>query len=87
MLHKNQPLDKEMRLMKLKIKKGDSVTVNTGADKGKTGKVLKVYTNSLRVTVEGVNFKKRHVKPTQTSPQGGITTKEYPIHYSNIQKA
>lgn len=71
--------------MKLKIKKGDMVQVTTGANKGKTGKVLSVDTKECRVVVEGINLRKKHVKPTQTAPQGGIVSKEAPIHYSNVQ--
>lgn len=71
--------------MKLKIKKGDSVQVISGANKGKTGKVLRVDTKDFRIVVEGLNLRKKHVKPTQTSPQGGIISKEAPIHYSNVQ--
>jgi len=70
--------------MKLKIKKGDIVSVISGSQKGKTGKVLAVSKKNLNVLVEGVNLRKKHVKPTQQSPQGGIITKEAPIHYSNV---
>jgi len=73
--------------MKLKIKKGDQVKVIAGADKGKTGKVTKIMTKEMRVVVEGINLRKRHVKPTQKNPQGGIVAKEAPIHYSNVQLA
>jgi len=70
--------------MKLKIKKGDVVTVIAGSNKGKTGKVIAVDTLALRVTVEGVNLAKKHTKPSQKNPQGGIATKEAAIHYSNV---
>lgn len=69
---------------KLKIKKNDTVKVIAGSDKGKTGKVLRVFTDAQRVLVEGVNVRKRHVKATQTS-EGGIESKEAPVHYSNVQ--
>jgi large subunit ribosomal protein L24 len=68
----------------LKIKKNDLVVVIAGNDRGKRGKVLKVYPDKRRVIVEGVNFVKKHQKPTQTRPQGGIMTREGSIHISNI---
>lgn len=74
-------------MSKLFIRKNDVVVVTTGKDKGKSGKVLKVDTKNMKLTVEGVNLVKRHVKPTQTNPQGGITQKEAGIHYSNVMLA
>jgi len=68
----------------LKIKKGDTVIVVSGDDKGKVGKVLKVFPKKQRVIVEGVNFIKRHTRPSQKNPQGGIIEKEAPIHISNV---
>ncbi|MCX7875912.1 MAG: 50S ribosomal protein L24 [Melioribacteraceae bacterium] len=68
----------------MKIKKNDNVIVISGNYKGKTGKVLKVFRDEERVIVEGVNIRKRHTKPTQKNPQGGITEKEAPIHVSNV---
>ncbi|MBI5808732.1 MAG: 50S ribosomal protein L24 [Ignavibacteriales bacterium] len=68
----------------MKIKKNDNVIVISGNYKGKTGKVLKVFKSEDRVIVEGVNLRKRHSKPTQKNPQGGITEKEAPIHVSNV---
>lgn len=70
--------------MKLKIKKGDLVEVIAGKDKGKQGKVIGVIIDKSRVLVEGVNRVKRHTKPSQKNPQGGILEKEAPIHYSNV---
>ncbi len=70
--------------MKLKIKKGDLVEVIAGKDKGKQGKVIGVMIDKSRVLVEGVNRVKRHTKPSQKNPQGGILEKEAPIHYSNV---
>lgn len=70
--------------MKLKIKKNDNVIVIAGNEKGKTGKVLKVFPKKQRVIVEGVNIRKRHSRPTRSNPQGGIIKKEAPIHISNI---
>ena len=69
---------------KLSLKKDDQVQVIAGRDKGKTGKVLKVDLKSGRVTVEKINMVKRHTRPSQKNPQGGILEKETPIHYSNI---
>ena len=68
----------------MKIKKGDTVQVTTGNDAGKTGRVIKVYLDKDRVVVEGVNIVKKHARPTQDNPQGGIMEKEASIHISNI---
>ena len=68
----------------MKIKKGDNVQVTTGNDTGKTGRVIKVYLDKDRVVVEGVNIMKKHARPTQDNPQGGIMEKEASIHISNI---
>ncbi len=70
--------------MRLKIKKNDNVIVIAGNEKGKTGKVLKVFPKKQRVIVEGVNIVKRHTRPSQKNPQGGIIKKEAPIHISNV---
>ena len=59
--------------------------VTTGADKGKTGRVLRVITDKNRVVVEGINRVWKHVKPTQRNPQGGRIQKDNPIHISNVQ--
>jgi large subunit ribosomal protein L24 len=67
------------------ITKNDTVMVIAGDDRGKTGKVLKVFPETERVIVEKVNFVKRHVRPTQRTTQGGIQSKEAPIHVSNVQ--
>ena len=68
----------------MKIKKNDNVVVITGNDKGKTGKVLKVFPSVSKVIIEGINLRKRHTKPNQKQPQGGIIEKEAPIHVSNV---
>ena len=68
----------------MKIRKNDAVVVISGNSKGKTGKVLKVFPKENRVIVEGINIRKRHTKPTQNNPQGGITEKEAPINVSNV---
>ena len=70
--------------MAAKIKKGDRVMVTTGKDKGKTGDVLRVWPKEERVLVGGLNLVKRHTKPSQGDPQGGIKLKEAPIHVSNV---
>jgi large subunit ribosomal protein L24 len=68
----------------MKIKKGDTVRVISGANLGKEGKVLKAYPSTNRVIVEGVNVIKKHAKPTQNHPDGGILEYEAPIHASNV---
>ena len=71
-------------MKKLKIKKGDTVYINSGNDKGKTGKVLSVITEKDRVIVEGVNLVSKHTKPNSKQPQGGIIKQEAAIHISNV---
>ena len=71
-------------MSKLHIKKGDTVYVNTGVDKGKTGRVLEVLVKEQRAYVEGINLVSKHTKPNAKSPQGGIITKEASIHISNL---
>jgi len=66
------------------VKKGDTVIVITGKDKGKKGRVLAAYPKKDRVLVEGINLVKKHARPSQTNPQGGIVTQEAPIHVSNV---
>ena len=66
------------------IKSGDTVMVTTGADKGKTGKVLRVLTGKDRVVIEGINRVWKHVRPSQRYPQGGRIQKDAPIHLSNV---
>ncbi len=66
------------------IKTGDTVIVISGADKGKTGKVLRILTDKDRVVVEGVNRVWKHVRPSQRNPQGGRIQKDAPIHISNV---
>jgi large subunit ribosomal protein L24 len=67
-----------------KIKKGDSVVVRSGKDKGRTGTVLQVMPKEGKVLVEGVNVATRHRKPTQTNPQGGIERREAPMAISKV---
>ncbi|GGD26784.1 50S ribosomal protein L24 [Pontibacillus salipaludis] len=66
------------------VKKGDKVMVITGKDKGKQGTILEAYPKKERVLVEGVNVVKKHAKPSQDNPQGGILSQEAPIHVSNV---
>ncbi|MFM1654472.1 50S ribosomal protein L24 [Brevibacillus sp. B_LB10_24] len=66
------------------VKKGDTVIVITGKDKGKKGRVLAAYPKKDRVLVEGVNLVKKHTRPSQANPQGGIVTQEAAIHVSNV---
>ncbi|MBO5365130.1 MAG: 50S ribosomal protein L24 [Peptococcaceae bacterium] len=68
----------------MNVKKGDEVIVIAGKDKGKTGKVIQVIPSQDKVVVEGVAIVKRHTKPTQKMPQGGIIEKEAAIHVSNV---
>lgn len=75
-----------MAQAKMKIKKGDSVIVLTGKDKGKKGEVLRAIPTESRVVVSGVNVVKKHTKPTQFSA-GGIEDKELSIHVSNVALA
>jgi large subunit ribosomal protein L24 len=70
-------------MAKLKIKKGDSVVVITGRDKGKTGEVLRVLPANSRIIVQGINVAKRHARPRMGDP-GGIIEKELTIHISNV---
>ncbi|TFD99353.1 MULTISPECIES: 50S ribosomal protein L24 [Jeotgalibacillus] len=66
------------------VKKGDKVMVISGKDKGKTGTVLAALPKKDRVVVEGVNIVKKHSKPSQLNPQGGISNMEAAIHVSNV---
>jgi large subunit ribosomal protein L24 len=68
----------------LHVKKGDKVQVISGKDKGKQGVILEAYPSRERVLVEGVNIVKKHSKPSQLNPQGGIIEMEAPIHVSNV---
>lgn len=70
---------------KMRIKKGDNVVVISGKYKGVKGKVLKSFPTQNKVIVERVNFIKKHTRPTQQNPQGGIVEKEAPIHVSNVK--
>jgi large subunit ribosomal protein L24 len=66
------------------IRKGDTVIVTAGNDKGLTGEVIRIMPAESRVVVHGVNMRSKHMKPTQDRPQGGILRREMPIHMSNV---
>lgn len=68
----------------MKIKKGDKVKVITGKYKGTVGEVLQCFPKEDKVIVEGVNIAKKHMKPSQSNPEGGIVEKLLPIHVSNV---
>ncbi|MGL4363883.1 MAG: 50S ribosomal protein L24 [Bacteroidales bacterium] len=70
--------------LKLKVKKGDNVTVITGDDKGKKGRVLEVLIHDGRIVVEGVNLVSKHTKPNAKQPQGGIIKQEAAFAISNV---
>ncbi len=71
-------------MSKLHIKKGDTVIVNSGEDKGKTGRVLEVLISKNRAIVEGINIVSKHTKPNAQNPNGGIEKKEAAIHVSKL---
>ena len=68
----------------MRIKKGDTVKVLSGNDKGKTGEVLEVIPKTQKIVVKGVNIRKKHVKPRRQGEEGGIIPAEYPIHSSKV---
>jgi large subunit ribosomal protein L24 len=70
--------------VKLHIRSGDTVEVISGVDAGKRGRVLKVFPQKRRALVEGVNFIKRHTKPSTNNQQGGIIEKEAPVHAAKL---
>ena len=74
-----------MSLVKLHVKKGDTVVVLSGKDKGKQGKIITAMPRAGKVIVEGVNKVKRHSKPRLKVPNGGIITKEMPLHACKVQ--
>ena len=74
-----------MSLIKLHVKKGDTVQVLSGKDKGKQGKIITAMPKAGKVIVEGINKVKRHSKPSLKVPQGGIITKEMPLHVCKVQ--
>ena len=70
-----------------KIRKGDEVVVLSGKDKGRTGTVQKVLPKDGKIVVEGINVATRHIKPSQTNPQGGIDRSPAPMHISKVALA
>lgn len=73
-----------VKRFKIRLKKGDTVVVLSGKDKGKTGTVQQVHPQENKVTVEGINVVKRHLKPTRVNPQGGIVEVTKPIWVSKV---
>lgn len=71
-------------IYKIRLKKGDTVMVRIGKDKGKTGKIVAVHPRDNKVTVEGVNIVKKHQKPNRTYPQGGIIELTKPVWVSKV---
>ena len=72
-------------MVKLKIKKGDNVKVVAGNEKGKEGQIVEVFIAEQRVIVEGLNVRKKHIKPSAKNPQGGIENFSASMHISNVQ--
>ncbi len=72
-------------MAKVHVKRNDQVQIITGEDKGKKGRVLDVDSKAGKVIVEGVNVQKKHARPTQSNPQGGIVERPGPIDASNVQ--
>ena len=70
----------------MKIKKGDSVSIITGKDKGKKGKIVRVLVKDDKVIVEGVNMMKKHLRPRKSNEKGSMKDIEMPIHASNVKK-
>ena len=68
----------------MKLRVGDTVQVIAGSDKGKTGEIIQILRKEDRVIVEGVKMVTKHIKPSQADPEGGIVTREAPIHVSNV---
>jgi len=66
------------------VRKGDQVMIISGDHKGKVGEVMRVEPDKHRLYIKGVNLKTRHLRPTRTNPQGGVVTREAPIHMSNV---
>jgi large subunit ribosomal protein L24 len=69
---------------KLHVRKGDTVKVISGNERGKTGKIVTVLVSKNRAVVEGLNMVSKHIKPSAKNPNGGIVSKEAPIHISNL---
>ena len=76
--------NKNLNRIKMRIKKGDLVKIINGKEKGKTGEVLKTIPLQNRVVIKGLNFRTKHIKPTQEGEKGRIVTEEASIHASNV---
>lgn len=74
----------EKNVYKIRLQKGDTVVLRAGKNKGKTGKVVATHPSENKVTVEGLNIVKKHVKPTRANPQGGIVELTKPIWVSKV---
>ncbi len=70
----------------VKIRRDDTVKVMIGKDRGKQGKVLRVFPERGRALVEGINLVKKHLKPTQNNPQGGVSAQERPVSMANLRR-
>ena len=70
----------------VKIRRDDTMKVMVGKDRGKQGKVLRVFPERGRALVEGINLVKKHLKPTQDNPQGGVSSQERPVSVANLQR-
>ena len=84
MMNFNQKKNSLSTRIKMRIRKGDTVQVINGKEKGKTGEVLKTLPLENRVVVQGINLRTRHVKPTQEGESGRIVTEEASLHASNV---
>ncbi len=69
----------------MKLKKGDQVTVLAGRDRGKKGKILKIFPKANQVIVEGINMVKKHQRPSRENPKGGMVERETKINFSNLK--
>jgi large subunit ribosomal protein L24 len=69
------------------VRKGDTVVITAGSNKGRVGEILRVIPDKDQVIVKGLNLRTKHLKPNRINPQGGIITKEAPIHISNVSPA
>jgi len=84
MMNNLKQTKKPLSPVKMKIRKGDTVQVINGKEKGKTGEVLKTLPNENRLIVQGINLRTKHVKPTQEGESGKIVTEEASLHASNV---
>ena len=84
MMNNLKQTKKPLSPVKMKIRKGDTVQVINGKEKGKTGEVLKTLPNENRLIVQGINLRTKHVKPTQEGESGKVVTEEASLHASNV---